>query len=34
VDAAYERLLGEAAASPITETSSQFVISFGLGYKF
>jgi len=33
-DAAYERLLGSAAASPITETRSQFTIDFNIAYKF
>jgi outer membrane scaffolding protein for murein synthesis (MipA/OmpV family) len=34
IDAAYERLLDSAAASPITEARSQFVAVAGVGYKF
>lgn len=31
---AYERLLGDAAASPITETRTQFVVGLDVGYRF
>jgi outer membrane scaffolding protein for murein synthesis (MipA/OmpV family) len=31
---AYERLLGDAAASPITESRTQFVVGLDVGYRF
>lgn len=34
LDAAYERLLGEAAASPITETKNEATVSLSAMYKF
>ncbi len=33
-DAAYQRLLGDAASSPITETATQFTVDAILGYRF
>jgi len=33
-DTAYQRLLGDAASSPITETKNQFVFIFNAGYRF
>jgi outer membrane scaffolding protein for murein synthesis (MipA/OmpV family) len=33
-DAAYERLLGDAASSPITEDSNQLAVSLSIGYRF
>lgn len=34
LDGAYERLLGSAAASPITQTKNQAVVSLSVTYKF
>ncbi len=33
-DAAYQRLLGDAARSPITEAKTQFTADFNIGYRF
>jgi outer membrane scaffolding protein for murein synthesis (MipA/OmpV family) len=33
-DFAYERLIGDAANSPIVETSSQFTANLNVSYRF